>query len=183
MDLFPTPLPGVFEVASRAVTDERGFFVRTYCQATLAAQGVDMSVAQGATSFNARRGTLRGLHFQRAPHAETKLVRCVRGAVFDVAVDLRPDSPTHRRWHAVTLTADNHRQMLIPPGVAHGFLTLEDATELGYLITPAYQPDFVDGARWDDPAFAIAWPFAPLLMSPRDFAFPDYERADIRRHA
>ena len=170
-----TDIAGVVIVEAEPHTDDRGGFARLHCPLDFAAAGVPFQPAQTSLSTNPAAHTLRGLHFQKAPRAETKLVRCVRGRVFDVAVDLRPDSPTHRRWVAAELTAENLRALLIPEGVAHGFLTLEPDTDVLYQIAPTYTPGHAAGVRWDDPAFAIAWPAAPKLMSPADAAYPDYE--------
>jgi dTDP-4-dehydrorhamnose 3,5-epimerase len=166
-------VPGVFELTPEPVEDARGFFARTYDRAELAEHGIDADVAQASISFNARRGTLRGMHFQRSPHEETKLVRCLAGAAFDVAVDLRPGSPTHLSWVGVELTAERRNAIVIPKGLAHGFLTLADACELEYLISTPYNADAGAGVRWDDPTLAIEWPFAPEVLSERDASYPD----------
>jgi dTDP-4-dehydrorhamnose 3,5-epimerase len=169
-----TAIAGVVVVDVEPRTDERGAFARLHCPDEFAAAGHPFVPAQTSLSRNPQAGTLRGLHYQPAPHAETKLVRCVRGRIFDVAVDLRRDSPTQRRWTATELSAENGRALLIPQGVAHGFLSLEPDTDVVYQITPAYSPGHEAGVRWDDPAFAIAWPAAPRQISPRDAAYPDY---------
>jgi dTDP-4-dehydrorhamnose 3,5-epimerase len=169
-----TPIAGVVVVDLEPRTDERGAFARLHCPDEFAAAGHPFTPAQTSLSRNPTAGTLRGLHYQPAPHAETKLVRCVRGRVFDVAVDLRPGSPTHRRWTAAELSAETGRALLIPEGVAHGFLTLEPDSDVIYQIAPAYSPGHEAGVRWNDPAFAIAWPAAPALISPRDAGYPDY---------
>lgn len=170
-----TGIAGVVVVDIEARTDERGAFARLHCPDEFAAAGHPFEPAQTSLSRNPRAGTLRGLHYQPAPHGEVKLVRCVRGRIFDVAVDLRPGSPTHRRWAAAELSAANGRALLIPEGVAHGFLTLEPDTDVLYQIAPKYEPGHEAGVRWDDPAFAVDWPAAPQLISPRDAAYPDYE--------
>ncbi len=170
-----TDIAGVVIVEAEPQTDDRGAFARLHCPQEFAAAGIPFEPAQTSLSTNAAVHTLRGLHFQKAPRAETKLVRCVRGRVFDVAVDLRPGSPTHGRWTATELTSDNLRALFIPEGVAHGFLTLEPGTHVLYQIAPAYTPGHAAGVRWDDPAFGIAWPAAPALMSPADARYPDYE--------
>ncbi|THD82049.1 MAG: dTDP-4-dehydrorhamnose 3,5-epimerase [Phenylobacterium sp.] len=170
-----TEIAGVVIVDVEAHADARGSFARLQCPEDFAAAGHPFVPAQTSLSRNPTRGTLRGLHYQPAPHAEVKLVRCVRGRIFDVAVDLRRDSPTHRRWTATELSADNARALLIPEGVAHGFLTLEADTDVLYQIAPAFEPGYEAGVRWDDPAFAIAWPETPALLSPRDATYPDYE--------
>jgi dTDP-4-dehydrorhamnose 3,5-epimerase len=155
-------------------SDARGSFARLHCPDEFAAAGHPFTPAQTSLSRNPQAGTLRGMHHQPAPQAEAKLVRAVRGRIFDVAVDLRPASPTHRRWTATELSAENARALLIPEGVAHGFLTLEADTDVLYQISPAFQPGHEAGVRWNDPAFGIAWPAAPTLISERDAGYPDY---------
>jgi dTDP-4-dehydrorhamnose 3,5-epimerase len=170
MKLVATPLEGVMLVEQERLGDERGFFARTYDVELLG------PIVQMSTSFSLRAGTLRGLHFQRDPHGETKLVRCTSGAIFDVAVDLRPQSATLHRWFGAELTADNGRALLIGPGFAHGFQTLLDHTEVLYAMDAPYVGDAASGVRWDDPAFGIDWPAAPpggRTMSERDAAYPD----------
>jgi dTDP-4-dehydrorhamnose 3,5-epimerase len=168
-------LGGAFLVELEKQEDERGFFSRTFCEEEFRANGLCTFVAQCNLSYNARRGTLRGLHFQRPPAAEAKVVRCGRGAIFDVMVDLRVDSPTHREWEAVNLTADGSRMLYIPEGCAHGFVTLTDDTEVVYQMSVPYQPELGGGVRWDDPAFGIRWPsVGDLLINDRDRGFPDY---------
>ena len=161
MNLVATPLDGLLVAEPARAEDERGFFARTFDVEAL------WPVAQMSTSFNRARGTLRGLHFQRAPHGERKLVRCTRGAVWDVAVELASG-----RWHAEELTAENGRALVVPAGFAHGFLTLTDDAEVLYAMDVAYVPQAADGVRWDDPAFAIAWPDAPVTMSEKDAGWP-----------
>ena len=172
-----TPLDGAWIVEQQRHTDERGFFARTWAVEELAAHGLDTRVAHMNTSFNARAGTLRGLHLQAEPHAEAKLVRATRGAIFDVAVDLRPDSPTYLRWHGVELDEDGGLAFFIPAGCAHGFATLSDASEVLYVMSVAYAPESAGGVRWDDPAFGIEWPPAPAggwTMTERDRTWPDF---------
>jgi dTDP-4-dehydrorhamnose 3,5-epimerase len=169
-----TPLPGVYVVEPERLEDERGFFARTFCRDEFEARGLAAGVAQCSVSFNARRHTLRGMHFQAAPHDEAKLVRCTHGAVYDVVVDLRRRSSTYLRWTAVELTAENRRMLYIPEACAHGFLTLCDATELLYQISTAYEPGASRGVRWNDPAFGIRWPHAPRVISPADRSHPDF---------
>lgn len=169
-----TGLAGVVVVEAEPRGDERGAFARLHCPDEFAAAGRPFVPAQTSLSRNPRAFTLRGLHHQPAPHAEVKLVRCVRGRIYDVAVDLRPQSPTHRRWTACELSADNLRALLVPEGVAHGFLTLEPDSDVLYQIAPKYAPGHEAGVRWDDPAFAIDWPAPPQVISPRDAGYPDY---------
>jgi dTDP-4-dehydrorhamnose 3,5-epimerase len=169
------PLAGAWIVDPDRLGDERGHFARTFDRDEFAARGMEPAVVQCSTSFNARAGTLRGLHFQAGPHGEPKLVRCTRGAVWDVVVDLRPESPTHRGWYGVELSAENGRALYVPPGLAHGFQTLEDASEVLYMMGHEYVPDAAAGVRWDDPAFGIEWPAAAeRVMSDRDRRYPDY---------
>jgi dTDP-4-dehydrorhamnose 3,5-epimerase len=174
----PTELPGVVVVELEPSVDERGSFARTFDAELFAAQGLDARVVQCNTSFNARAGTLRGLHYQAAPHGEGKLVRCTRGRIFDVTVDLRPDSPTHRGWLGLELDADGTRSLFLPAGCAHGFQTLVGDSEVHYQMTCAYMPEAARGVRWDDPAFAIGWPDLPVggerILCERDRTFPDY---------
>ena len=165
-------LPGVVLVDIEPKSDERGFFARSYCADEFAAKGLGPPLRQCSVSFNTQRGTLRGLHLQAAPHEEHKLVRCTAGSVFDVIVDVRPDSPRYRRWVSVELTAQNRRAVFIPPGFAHGFVTLSDDAEVYYMISVAHAPASARGFRWSDPAFAIDWPIAPTVISPRDGDYP-----------
>ena len=165
-------LPGAFLIDLEPSTDERGFFARAYCAEEFAQRGLGPELRQCSISFNTRKGTLRGMHFQAVPHEEHKLVRCTAGAIFDVIVDLRPTSATYRRWFGVELTARNRRSLFIPPGFAHGFMTLSDDSELYYMISVAHSPQASRGIRWNDPAVAIQWPQPPSVMSPRDAAFP-----------
>ena len=176
MKLVETPLAGAYVVELERLGDERGFFARTYDAAQFEAAGLDARIAQCNTSFNERAGTLRGLHYQAEPHGEGKLVRCTRGAVFDVAVDLRPDSETYCQWFGVELRADGVASYFIPAGLAHGFQTLEDASEVHYQMTYHYVPEAARGVRWDDPAFAIAWPepHGERTISERDREYPDF---------
>lgn len=167
-----TPLPGAFVLETRRFQDERGFFARTFSVDEFAAHGLDTDVVQCSVSFNHRRGTLRGLHFQDAPCEETKLVRCTRGAIWDVIVDIRPGSPTRGRHFAVVLSADERNALYIPKGMAHGFLSLEDSTEIFYQISERYSPEHSRGYRWDDPTFAIPWPEPATVISDRDRDLP-----------
>jgi dTDP-4-dehydrorhamnose 3,5-epimerase len=174
MRFVPTDIAGVVVVEAEPHTDDRGGFARLHCPEEFAAASVPFEPAQTSISRNPTAGTLRGLHYQPAPHAETKLVRATRGCVFDVAVDLRPDSATYRRWTGTELSAANLRGLFIPEGVAHGFLTLEPDTDVLYQIAPAFRPGHEAGVRWDDPAFGIDWPDSPVLISERDASYPDY---------
>jgi dTDP-4-dehydrorhamnose 3,5-epimerase len=167
-------LPGAYVIEIEPVVDERGFFARTFCQKELATAGLETKMVQSSLSYNKQKGTLRGMHYQAEPNAEVKIVRCIRGMVFDVIVDLRPTSPSYCRWTGVELSAENHRALYIPKGFAHGFLTLSDDTELEYHISTSYIADSARGVRWNDPAFGIKWPDAPRVMSSRDQDFPDY---------
>lgn len=170
----PTPIAGVVLAEAEPRTDARGAFARLHCPEEFAAAGHSFTPAQTSLSRNPLKGTLRGMHHQPAPHAETKLVRVTRGRIYDVAIDLRPDSATYRRWTAAELSAENLKALLIPEGVAHGFLTLEPDTDVLYQITPAFRPGHEAGVRWDDPAFGIEWPMRPALISDRDAAYPDH---------
>lgn len=152
--------------------DERGFFARTWCQQELAAQGLDTQIAQESLSYNRYRGTLRGLHLQRSPHDETKIVRCTRGAIFDVIVDLRPQSVTYLRWQGFELTSENRRALYVPKGFAHGFQTLTDDAEIAYQISVFYTPHAAGGYRHDDAAFGITWPLPVTVISERDLGWP-----------
>ena len=169
-----TGLPGVVVVDIEPRTDERGAFARLHCPDEFAVAGFPFEPAQTSLSRNPHLGTLRGMHYQPAPHGEVKLVRCIRGRIFDVAVDLRTESATYRRWVGAELSWDIGRALLIPEGVAHGFLTLEPDTDVLYQIAPKYEPGHEAGVRWDDPAFGIDWPAAPKVISPRDASYPDY---------
>lgn len=169
-----TAIEGVLRLEADPRSDARGSFARLHCPDEFAAAGHPFAPVQTSLSRNPHVRTLRGMHYQPAPHAETKLVRVVRGRVFDVAVDLRPGSPTHRQWVAAELSADAMDALLIPEGVAHGFLTLEPDTDVLYQIAPAYSPGREAGVRWDDPAFGVAWPAEPAVMSDRDRDYPDY---------
>lgn len=170
----PTKLAGVWLVDQERRGDDRGWFARTWCAEEFAQHGLNPKLAQCSASFNHWRGTLRGMHYQVAPYEEAKLVRCVRGAMFDVALDLRPASPTFRQWVGVELTADNGRALYVPEGCAHGFQTLADDTEILYQISGLWQPGSARGVRWNDPAFSIAWPLAAeAILNDRDRALPD----------
>lgn len=177
------PLGGAFVIEPERLEDERGFFARSWCEVEFARHGLEPALAQCNISWNRSRGTLRGLHFQAPPHAEAKLVRCTRGAAFDVLVDLRPDSASFGRWHGVVIDAGSRQAVYAPAGFAHGFETLADDTELFYQMTVAYDPASARGIRWDDPALDIAWPIADPILSPRDRAWPSLAEAGLMPRA
>jgi dTDP-4-dehydrorhamnose 3,5-epimerase len=176
MRFLQTPLPGAFVIELELLEDERGWFARTFDREEFAARGLNPEVAQCNASFNRHAGTLRGMHYQAEPHGESKLVRCVRGAIFDVAVDLRADSAAYRRWHGVELSAENGLAFYIPAGLAHGFQTLSDDSEVLYQMGHDYVPESARGVRWDDPAFAITWPAVAgvRVISERDASYADF---------
>lgn len=174
MKFTATKIPGVTVVESEPIADERGFFARGFCGEEFAAAGLNLAVAQTNVSHNRCKGTLRGMHYQAEPKPEPKLVSCVRGGIFDVAVDLRPDSPTFRAWTGVELTESNRKALFVPPGCAHGFLTLSDETEVSYLMGEFFAAELARGVRWNDPAFGIEWPGTPSVISDRDVAYPDF---------
>ena len=165
-------LAGAFRIELELAADERGAFARRFCADEFRARGLETDMVQRSVSFNARAGTLRGMHYQMPPHLEAKIVRCTRGAVFDVMVDLREGSPTYGQWHGEELSVENRLMFYIPKGFAHGFQSLVDNTEVDYEITPAYVPGSAAGFRFDDPKLAIAWPVADMIMSERDRTLP-----------
>lgn len=175
MNVVETVVQGVLVLEVEPIADERGFFARTWDRGDLASRGLTAHLDQVSIAFNEVAGTLRGLHFQAAPHGEAKTVRCTAGAIFDVAVDLRESSLTRHRWVGVELSASNHRSLLVPEGCAHGYITLTDGAEVQYQISAPYRPEAARGYRWDDPAFAIAWPVEVRRISPRDAALPYVE--------
>ena len=168
-------LPGVWLIEIELMSDERGHFARSFCHDAFRDHGIETEFVQSSVSFNTRIGTLRGLHFQSAPAAEGKLVRCTRGAIFDVVLDLRPHSPTYLRWQSFELTAVNTAAVFVPPGLAHGFQTLADETEVFYQMTTRYTPALASGVRWNDSAFGITWPIAHPTLSARDAHYPDFQ--------
>lgn len=180
MKFHQTSLMGVYRVELDRIGDERGFFARAWCRREFEAYGLDGALAQSNLSYNVQRGTLRGLHYQVEPHAEIKMVRCVRGAIYDVVVDLRADSATYLNWVAVELSADNRRMLYVPKGCGHGFQTLEDDTELLYQVSEFFAPGAERGIRYDDPSFNIDWPLPVTSISPKDANWPDFE-ANRRR--
>jgi dTDP-4-dehydrorhamnose 3,5-epimerase len=172
-----TPLPGAWVIEPDRISDERGWFARTFDAEEFEARGLEATVVQCNVSFNARRDCVRGMHYQAEPHGEPKLVRCVRGEIFDVAVDLRRDSPTRCHWHGVRLSAEDARAFYIPKGMAHGFQTLADACEVHYQMGYGYVPEAARGVRFDDPAFGIEWPepMGARIISPRDASYADFQ--------
>ena len=177
MKFVPTRLPGAFVIEPEPLIDDRGAFARTWCAREFEEHGLSTRIVQTSTSYNPRRGTLRGMHFQAAPFGEVKLVRCTRGAILDVIIDLRPASHTFSQHFAATLTQDNRHTMYVPEGFAHGFLTLEDDSEISYQMSAYYVPDASRGVRWNDPAFGIDWPITAPLLNHRDASYPDFRTA------
>jgi dTDP-4-dehydrorhamnose 3,5-epimerase len=174
MEFIETRLKGAYLIRPNRIEDHRGFFARTWCRDEFLRHGLNPDFLQMNMGVSAKKGTLRGLHFQLPPHAEAKFVRCPRGAVFDVIVDLRPDSPTCRQWAGYELTGENAHQLYVPEGFAHGYQTLADNVELNYLTTAAYAPATARGVRYDDPAFDIRWPLPVAAISDADRQYPDF---------
>jgi dTDP-4-dehydrorhamnose 3,5-epimerase len=174
MTFHGTKLQGVFEIRIEPLRDERGFFARSWCQTEFKVHGLNPELVQCNISFNGRKGTLRGMHYQLAPYAEAKLIRCTRGAIYDVIVDLRRGSPTFKQWVSVVLTAEKRNMAYVPEDCAHGFLTLEDDTEVLYQMSQFFSAESARGVRWDDPAFQIAWPHEIAVISERDKNYPDF---------
>jgi dTDP-4-dehydrorhamnose 3,5-epimerase len=174
MTFHEAKLPGVREIRIEPRPDDRGFFARCWCREELESNGLTARIVQCSISFNVRKGTLRGVHYQ-TPHEETKIVRCTRGSIYDVAIDLRPHSRTFKSWVSAVLTAEQRNALYVPEGCAHGFLTLEDNTEVFYQMSEFYNPQSARGVRWDDPAFQIVWLSAPEVVSERDRTYPDFE--------
>jgi dTDP-4-dehydrorhamnose 3,5-epimerase len=172
-----TPLPGAYVIELEKRGDDRGFFARAFCQREFADRGLISNFVQVNNSLSAQKGTLRGLHYQLAPKAETKLVRCTCGTLWDCILDLRPDSPTFGKWHAEELSAGNRKMLYVPKGFAHAFLTLADNTEAFYFTDEFYAPDWERGVRWNDPAFDIRWPMPPSVLSDKDANHRDFDRA------
>ena len=171
-----TALPGAFVIDPERRTDDRGFFARSFCAQEFAEHGLNPRVVNTNLSYNARRATLRGMHFQQHPYQEAKLVRCTHGAIYDVIIDLRPTSETFGKWIGVELTAEASRLLYVPEGFAHGFETLEDATEVTYQVSEFYTPGSEGGLRYDDPMFAIDWPLPVAIISDKDASWPEFER-------
>jgi dTDP-4-dehydrorhamnose 3,5-epimerase len=177
-----TPIPGAYLVEIEPVSDARGYFARSFCRQEFEAMGFTANIVQCNVSRNLKRGTLRGMHFQAAPYAEAKYVSCIRGAIYDVIIDLRSDSPTYTCHFARELRAEDHSHLYIPEGCAHGFQTLEDGSEVFYQMMACYQPDAARGVRWDDPAFGIPWPIQNPFISEKDAKYPDF-RSESGCHA
>lgn len=175
MKFLNTPLKGAYTIELEKRGDDRGFFARLYCSDEFEQQGLLSSFVQINNSLTAKQGTLRGMHYQLTPSAEVKIVRCVRGALYDVILDIRPDSPTYGKWFGDTLSAENRTMMYVPKGFAHGFMTLEPDTEAFYLVSDVYAPDHERGIRYDDPKFGIEWPMNPIEISDKDQNWPDFE--------
>ena len=171
-----TMLPGAYVIELDKREDDRGFFARAWCTKEFAAHNLTSHVVQANTSFNKKMGTLRGMHYQIAPHPEAKLIRCIRGSIYDVIIDLRPASPTYKRWIGVELTAKNRSMLYVPENFAHGFITVEDDTEILYLVSEFYSPECERGVRYNDPAFGMMWPVKVQAMSSKDQTWPDYQR-------
>lgn len=180
MKFYPTPLKGSFMIETEPRGDARGFFARTFCKKEFLDQGIDFSIVQCNSSYNHAKRTLRGLHYQSAPHEEAKLVVCLQGAVYDVMVDLRPESSTYCRNFCAELTSDNHKMLYVPQGFAHGYLTLRDDSVVLYFVSEYYSPEFERRVRWNDSAFAIPWPLKPKIISKRDAFCPDFLKVSTR---
>jgi len=174
MKFIETKLKGAFVVEMEKLNDERGFFARAWCQKEFESHGLTSMVVQANVSYNRKKGTLRGMHYQTAPYQECKLIRCTRGAIYDIIIDLRTDSATYKHWTAVELTADNYTMFFVPQDFAHGFLTLVDDTEITYQVSQFYTPGSERGIRFDDPAFNIQWPQEVTIISDKDRNWPDF---------
>lgn len=174
MKFTETPLKGAFLIELEPRKDDRGMFARVFCKNEFEAHGLNPTVVNTNMSRSRYKGTLRGMHFQKAPQGECKLVRCTRGSLYDVIIDLRQDSATFKQWYGVELTPDNDKMLFLPEGFAHGFITLEDNTEATYQVSQFYSPDYEGGVRYNDPAFNISWPLSPTVISDKDKSWPDY---------
>lgn len=177
MKFIPTGLEGAYTIELEKREDERGFFARAFCVNEYKAAGLDPAIVQINNSLSVEKGTLRGMHYQLAPKAETKIVRCIKGSLYDVIVDLRKDSPTFLKWFGAELSAENRRTMYVPKGFAHGFITLEPNTEAFYLVTEFYAPDRERGIKYNDPKLGIKWPIEPTVVSDKDLKHPDFNEA------
>jgi dTDP-4-dehydrorhamnose 3,5-epimerase len=171
----PTPLTGAYLIEPELLVDERGFFARTFCQQEFETYRLNPNLRQCNISFNQKKGTLRGMHYQTKPHEEAKLVRCTMGAIYDVMIDIRSESPTFKQWFAIELTAQNRKMLYIPEGFAHGFQTLVDNTEIFYQMSEFYAADCARGIRWDDPTIGIQWPPDNRIISQKDLQYPNYQ--------
>lgn len=179
MKFTETSLKGAYIIEVDKLNDDRGFFGRLWCEKEMKEFDLNTNIVQSNVSLSRKKGTIRGMHFQRSPFQETKLVRCTKGAVYDVIIDLRPDSPTFKKWIGVKLTEDNHKMIYVPENFAHGFITLEDNSEVYYLVTQFYYKEQEAGFRWDDPAFGIEWPIEMKEISDKDRVHPDFNLKDI----
>lgn len=184
MKFIETKLKGAYIIEPERLEDERGFFARTFCQKEFEAHGLNPRLVQCNISYNKRKGTLRGMHYQVAPHEEAKLVSCTRGLIYDVIIDLRPDSLTYCQWVAVELSAKNYQILYVPKGFAHGFQTLVNSAMVSYYISEFYAPEYVRGVRWNDPKFGMNWPMQPTVISEKDRNYldydPSYHRGEVR---
>lgn len=170
-----TNLKGAYILEIQKIEDDRGFFGRSWCAKEMESHGLNINIRQTNVSYNKLRGTLRGMHYQKPPFKECKVVRCTKGAIFDVIIDLRPDSPTYREWFGVELTSENHKMIYIPEDFAHGYITLEDHTEITYMVSEFYAPGYEGAIRWDDPKFNIQWPILPQVISAKDKGIPNFD--------
>lgn len=175
----PTPLQGAYVIGSEPIWDQRGFFERTWCRDEFESKGLNSKLAQCSISFNKLAGTLRGMHFQKPPHVEAKLVRCINGSIFDVIIDLRGGSPSFKQWFGINLTASNRSSLYVPEGLAHGFMSLENDTEVLYQISEQFNADHSDGVRWNDQAFGIRWPMDVRVISERDQFYSDFATSEV----
>ncbi len=175
MKFTKTPLPGAYIIDLEKIGDDRGFFARVFCKKEFSQHELETEFVQINNSLSAQKGTLRGMHYQLDPHAEVKVVRCIKGRLWDVILDIRPNSPTFGQWFGAELSAENRRMMYVPKGFAHGFVTLEDDTEAFYLVSAYYAPEFERGIRWNDPKFGIEWPIEPVIISDKDRNHPDFD--------
>lgn len=173
-----TKLQGAFIIDLKKIEDDRGFFARTFCANEFAERGIESKFVQANTSLSYKKGTLRGMHFQNSPYEEDKLVRCTKGALYDVIIDLRKNSPTYKQWIGVELTENNHRALFVPKGFGHGFITLEDNSEANYLVSQFYAPGAENGIRFNDPQFNIKWPIEPVVISDKDRNHPDFKEQE-----
>lgn len=173
MKFIKTPIEKVYLLEIEKIEDERGFFARSWCREEFEDMGLNGNLAQCSISFNKEKGTLRGMHYQAPPYEEAKIIRCTMGAIYDVIIDVRPSSPTFKKWYGVELSASNRNMLYAPEGVAHGYITLEDNSEIFYQISELYHPECAKGVRWDDPAFGVKWPAKPSVIADRDVNYKD----------